>query len=366
MARNQQDPLVEILNLWSFTTQENQTLQLTLHPLQRSVNQAKLAEALEEANVRVVNMIGVDLHLAVNHDHMHILFSFVCGLGPRKAKRLIQNLKRQDKPVAMRSNLFNEGLLSRDVSFQANPFFKIRLSPSDNNERQQIHLLDQTRIPIESYKLALKIASDCVQNSSTEKLDQYLAVKQVLMDPRKLDEFDIEKYRQEIRETGQPHMSIFAEFIIRELKQPMKDPREYRTFANANPPNEALFYMLIEENRQSFKDGMIVTATVVRIVDNRENQSGKPSPGYALCRLDNGLEARIDQSSIDNPENRRLNDLLKPGFVVTGRIDKLQNTEENRFAVILNCQRKTLESHISYAKRAFPPTMLIPEEDLEN
>lgn len=112
----------------------------------------------------------------------------------------------------------------------------------------------------------------------------------------------MEKYRQEIRATGQPEMSIFAEFIIKELKEPMKDPRIYRSFATANPPLEQLFYMLIEETKQSFKEGMIVTATVNRIMDNRESQSGRPSPGFALCRLDNGLEARIDQSNIDNTE----------------------------------------------------------------
>ena len=64
-------------------------MQLTLHPLQKSVNQSKLVDALEESNIRVINSIGVDLNFAVNHDHMHILFSFVCALGPRKAKRFI-------------------------------------------------------------------------------------------------------------------------------------------------------------------------------------------------------------------------------------------------------------------------------------
>jgi transcriptional accessory protein Tex/SPT6 len=98
-------------------------------------------DALEESNVRMVNSIGVDLNLAVNHDHMHILFSFICALGPRKAKRFIQNVKRYGRPVCMRSDIFNERLLTRDVSFQSHPFFKIRVAAADLNERQ-IHLLD--------------------------------------------------------------------------------------------------------------------------------------------------------------------------------------------------------------------------------
>lgn len=42
LARFQQDPMNEILNLWSFVIQENQALNLNLHPLQKMVNQAKL------------------------------------------------------------------------------------------------------------------------------------------------------------------------------------------------------------------------------------------------------------------------------------------------------------------------------------
>lgn len=89
LARYQQDPMNEILNLWSFVIQENQALNLNLHPLQKMVNQAKLQDALEDSNVACVCAVGIDINLLINHDHMHILLSFVSGLGPRKAKQLI-------------------------------------------------------------------------------------------------------------------------------------------------------------------------------------------------------------------------------------------------------------------------------------
>lgn len=79
----------EVLNLWSFVIQENQALNLNLHPLQKMVNQAKLQEALEETNVACVCAVGVDINLLINHDHMHILLSFISGFGPRKAKHFI-------------------------------------------------------------------------------------------------------------------------------------------------------------------------------------------------------------------------------------------------------------------------------------
>lgn len=47
--------MCEILNLWSSVPSENQTLSLNLHPLQKLINQAKLASSLEEVNVYCVN-----------------------------------------------------------------------------------------------------------------------------------------------------------------------------------------------------------------------------------------------------------------------------------------------------------------------
>lgn len=71
LARFEQDPLTEVLNLWSPITAENQALALCLHPMQKLINQAKLAEGLEEENIKAVNWVGVDLNLVLNHEHMH-------------------------------------------------------------------------------------------------------------------------------------------------------------------------------------------------------------------------------------------------------------------------------------------------------
>ena len=51
LARYEQDPMTEILNLWSTIMNENQALNIDLHPLQKQVNQAQLADALEEVNI---------------------------------------------------------------------------------------------------------------------------------------------------------------------------------------------------------------------------------------------------------------------------------------------------------------------------
>jgi transcriptional accessory protein Tex/SPT6 len=70
LARFEQDPLTETLNLWSPITAENQALALNLDPMQKQVNQSRLADGLEEVNIRIVNKIGVDLNLVLDHEHL--------------------------------------------------------------------------------------------------------------------------------------------------------------------------------------------------------------------------------------------------------------------------------------------------------
>lgn len=73
LARFEQDPLCEVLNLWSPITAENQALALNLDPMQKWVNQARLADGLEEVNIQVVNEIGIDINLVCEHEHMHCM-----------------------------------------------------------------------------------------------------------------------------------------------------------------------------------------------------------------------------------------------------------------------------------------------------
>jgi transcriptional accessory protein Tex/SPT6 len=86
LARLEQDPMNEVLNLWDSHNDSNLLLSLNLHRHQKQVSRAKLASALEQVSVKCVNAVGVDLNLLVSHAHMHILLTFIRGLGPRKAR----------------------------------------------------------------------------------------------------------------------------------------------------------------------------------------------------------------------------------------------------------------------------------------
>lgn len=82
-------------------------------------------------------------------------------------------------------------------------------------------------------------------------------------------------------------MCPIIDLIIEELEHPFKDPRAFRTPSKSNVPNEKLFYLLIDESERTFKRGIIVTATVVRVLDEK-----------VLCKLENGLDGVIAKSDI--------------------------------------------------------------------
>ncbi len=123
--------MVEILNLWSPITAENQSLMLTLDPMQKLVNQARLADGLEEVNIQVVNEIGVDFNLIIEHEHMHCLLQFLSGLGPRMSKRLISKTKSIGKKLATRGEMLKQQLLQSGVYMSLVPFIKIRIPQED-------------------------------------------------------------------------------------------------------------------------------------------------------------------------------------------------------------------------------------------
>ena len=134
--------------------------------MQKLVNQARLADGLEEINIQVTNEIGIDLNLLIDHEHMHAMLQFVSGLGPRKAKRMISKFKSLGKKLTTRGEIFKTSLLTQEVYFSANGFLKIRIPKEDisSGVNHTYDVLDQTRIHHESYRTTYMIAKDaCLQ-----------------------------------------------------------------------------------------------------------------------------------------------------------------------------------------------------------
>lgn len=113
--------------------------------------------------------------------------------------------------------------------------------------------------------------------------------------------------------------------------------------------------MLIDESERTFKRGMIVTATVTKVMDT-----------MLLCKLDNGLDASVQKNDLEKTE-QSLQNIIQVGNIITGRIHEIHNKEDGekiKFKVSLNCKKKDLESHYNY----IDPDVRdhIPQEDLTN
>lgn len=62
---------------------------------------------------------------------MHCLLQFISGLGPRKAKKLIQKLKQLGRKVFARSEFLNNITLGKNVFISAIAFLKIKVPPEE-------------------------------------------------------------------------------------------------------------------------------------------------------------------------------------------------------------------------------------------
>ena len=89
IGRMRLNPLQEVLQLWHTQNRRNFCLYLPLHYLQQEVPQDLLRQQMEKVNIEVVNKVGLDWRSIISHDRAHPMVQFVSGLGPKKAKKLL-------------------------------------------------------------------------------------------------------------------------------------------------------------------------------------------------------------------------------------------------------------------------------------
>ena len=161
--------------------------------------------------------------------------------------------------------------------------------------------------------------------------------------------------------------------FIYDLMHPFTDPREDKSVIRTPDdfeqkfPNKELFYCLIDETERSFKEGMIVSATVSRVVEGRENMQAR-----ILCRLENGLDANVPFENVDiipGRDEQSLFNTVATGSIITGRIQKIKFEEkfenQDNFSIILNCKKQDLINHSSSIVH-LDQDLKIPQEDLIN
>ena len=121
MGRQVQDPLGCICGIVG--SRPRDLLSVKLHPNQDDVAQEALLQAYQQVLMNTVALTGVDINLIKNYRHKSHALGFVSGLGPRKAKELVDYLTNHSK-IKTRAQLV--GLLGEQVFQNACSFLRVR------------------------------------------------------------------------------------------------------------------------------------------------------------------------------------------------------------------------------------------------
>jgi len=367
-ARLKQDAMSEMLNLWNHTESSNDLFSFVLHPLQKLVNVGKLEETLEQVAVECVNDVGIDINKVVDHPHLTNKLSFICGLGPRKAHDIIMTLKKKGK-LETRIELRTLSIpgLGEVVYKNCIGFIKVFDNMGDDRYRDSVDdrlnrdLLGLTRIHPESYFIAKTIATDCImEGASTKEFNKQhnsIPIEKILKDPSRLNKLSTDKVKEQLDKTNQESSKYLVDFVIQELRHPFKDPRSQ----HKDLSNEKLFYLLMGETKQSFYDGMLVSATVMRV-----NPSNSSRLELVRCKLENGVDAIIRPNDIADEYESDPEKKVTENSVIPARIKRI--TKGPRIEINLTIKKTDLSSHKNWVKLSEEDRKYfhIPESDLEN
>lgn len=158
-------------------------------------------------------------------------------------------------------------------------FLKIP-AEDDLDEDSPYDVLDGTRIHVEDYHIARKMAADA-EEMDEEDLEDLAhpsgAVRQLMENGAgKLDELSLDDFATALYETQHLRKRITLYMIRDELQSPYAERRsDFRL-----PTNPEIFTMLTGETRQTLNLGMVVPVKIVRILTD----------GRLICRLDSGIE----------------------------------------------------------------------------
>ncbi len=372
LARRMQDPLTEFSQL---TGPDNEILCLRYHPMQDVLSEEELLDGLYIEFITCTNKVGVDINECVAHPFMSNLVQFVGGLGPRKGAALLKTLRQMQSSQRLenRQQLVTLCHMGPKVLINCAGFIKIDTSSLGDSE-VYVEVLDGSRIHNEAYEWARKMAVDALEYDE-EDGNPANALEEILQDPEKLSELDLDAFAQELERQGFGKKSITLQDIRAELHHMYKDLRE-----PYNPPNfEEVFNMVTKETHHTFYVGKLVQAMVTDFAYKKPQgdeldqaaplrkgegnlwqcpfcgQDDFPEltevwnhfdagtcPGKAVgvkVRLDNGVSGfipikNLSDSNVINPEER-----VRVGQNIFCRITKIQ---PDRFSVECICKSSAL------------------------
>ena len=254
IGRRMQDPLIEFSQL---TGPDNEILCLRYHPMQDLLSDEELLEGLTTEFINRTNEVGVDINECVAHPHMGNLVQFIGGLGPRKGTALLKTLRMQSSQrLENRQQLVTQCHMGPKVLINCAGFIKIDTTRLGDSE-VYVEVLDGSRIHNEAYEWARKMAVDALEYDEDDG-NPANALEEILQDPEKLAELDLDAFAQELERQGFGKKHITLQDIRSELHSMYKDLRD-----RYEPPNaEEVFNMVTKETPKTFYVGKLVQAVI--------------------------------------------------------------------------------------------------------
>ena len=186
IGRRLMDPLAELVKI--------DPKSIGVGQYQHDVNQARLAESLQQTVESVVNCVGVDVNTASKH-----ILTYISGLGPALAQNIV-NYRQEHGAFNSRKELLKVPKMGAKTYEQAAGFLRVTNSKNP---------LDNSAVHPESYPIVERMAKDLG-----------CTVSDLMNQSNLREKIDLQRYVT--TEVGIPTLTD----ILRELEKPSRDPRE--------------------------------------------------------------------------------------------------------------------------------------------
>ena len=335
MGRLKQNALAEISNLWNEDIDKNYLLLLDLHKYQYSIqNKLKLASVLENEIIKLINSNGINFMQAVQHYHLRNQLSFVSGLGPRKAVKLINDtlLSLKKQKIKSRNDLKDKNVIKNKNDFLNCAGFLNFLPEFTDVDMHELHLntwnlLDLTRIHPSMYDLTYMI----IQNNSKDiNVKEVLKRVIIFRNNLELNEDFIKSFIEDQKAIGLLETQFNIEIIIQELRKPI-----HEIITSEQQTQEEILNLMTNENGCEHKIGHIIYLKVIRV----ENEN-------IVCKYRDEFDIDVPMTSIfEGREEYKLilqNKVIKPNTDLFARISYINY---DRFKIDVSARYKDLINH---------------------
>ncbi|GAX85636.1 hypothetical protein CEUSTIGMA_g13051.t1 [Chlamydomonas eustigma] len=305
LGRLAQDPLAVLAQL---AGPGKEVLSIRATEVQDLLTPEEKMGAVEQVLVTALSQVGVDINLAANVSWRRDCLAYVPGLGPRKARSLLEAVQRNGNKVESRNEMYRElRVLGKNVFRNCGCFLRVSSAGLPQMANLEFRQLDASRVHPESYRLAVAL---CEKASGDEDVEA--AIEECA---DKIERLDLVGLAAEKEVPGKLATLID---IRQELLMPGAEIR-----GNCDPLKDREVFLLQHgESEDTLKEGRLVEAKITWVGRDEIKCRLAHTPIEAVIHRDN-LSSKITSFS-------DLRNHFQRDQAVTGRIMVLKAEESQR------------------------------------